>query len=85
MNRVDSSKKLVQRVLRDFCVEFLPYPYLCYTEHGIHARFYMQLYNAFPVGKRYVEYQGVRLCAVQKQYPTAGRLGKPRGSIGIFV
>ena len=44
--------KIVVEVMRDtltaFCKEFVAQPYLDYTEHGQHARFFTRLYNALP-------------------------------------
>jgi len=69
---------IVRKVIKDFCIEFLNYPYLCYTEHGLHARFYCLLYNALPSNQRYVDCEGKRICVIQKDYPTADVLDKPR-------
>lgn len=68
----------LRNVLQDFYLEFIENPYLCYTEHGQHALFYTMLYNAIPPEQRYVEWQGKRICVIQKEYPTAGNLGKPQ-------
>lgn len=71
-------KQTVRKVIEDFCIEFLDFPYLCYTEHGLHARFYCLLYDALPMNQRYIEWEGKRVCVIQKEYPTAGDLGKSR-------
>ena len=42
MDIIDS----VRSTAKEFCLEFVQNPYLCYTEHGLHARFYAMLYNA---------------------------------------
>ena len=68
----------VREVLHEFCSRFVEDPYLCYTEHGWHAFFYTLLYNALPVRERYTTWQGHKMCVVQKEYPTAGALGKPK-------
>lgn len=70
--------KLVRETILSFCREFLEFPYLCYTEHGQHARFYHQLYQAIPEEMRYLDWKGQKVCVVQKEYPTSGRLGKPQ-------
>ena len=70
--------EVIRRVAREFCLEFLKSPYLCYTEHGLHARFYAKLYHALPAEDRYTTWMGQRVCTVQKEYPTAGCLGKPK-------
>jgi hypothetical protein len=71
-------KDLIRQAIREFCVEFVREPYLCYTEHGLHALFYSQLLAAIPEDRRYADWHGHRVCVVQKEYPTAGTLGKPQ-------
>ena len=56
----------------------MEHPYLCYTEHGQHALFYTRLFNALPSEQRHTTWQGQKICVIQKEYPTAGNLGKPR-------
>jgi len=68
----------VRTVAADFCTEFVKNPYLCYTEHGLHALFYTKLHNALAPAERYTEWAGHRVCVIQKEYPTAGLLGKPK-------
>ncbi len=68
----------IRKVIQEFCFEFIENPYLCYTEHGQHALFYSLLYSALPAEQRYIEWQGKRICVIQKEYPTAGNLGKPK-------
>jgi hypothetical protein len=68
----------VRSAVREFCLEFVADPYLCYTEHGLHALFYTRLYQALPAGQRYTTWQGQKVCVVQKEYATAGNLGKPQ-------
>jgi len=63
---------------RRFCSEFLEHPYLCYTEHGLHALFFSRLLMALPEPERYATWRGERFCVVQKEYPTASPLGKPK-------
>ncbi len=74
MKQVD----VVKQTIIQFCKEFIENPYLCYTEHGQHAFFYTMLYNTFPIKQRFTTWQGVRLCIIQKEYPTAGKLGRSR-------
>ncbi|MBM4288347.1 MAG: hypothetical protein FJ135_09425 [Deltaproteobacteria bacterium] len=69
---------IVRQTIEKFCREFIANPYLCYTEHGQHARFYAMLYNAIPEDQRYVTWEGQKVCVLQKEYPTADKLGKPR-------
>jgi hypothetical protein len=69
---------LVQKTVKAFCQEFLRTPYLCYTEHGIHARFYAQILAAIPEDKRVLGFGGQTVCVVQKEYPTAHDLKKTR-------
>src|SRR6266700_4198811 len=61
-----------------FCQEFIRRPYLCYTEHGHHARCFTQLYNRLRPEDRYTWCNGQELCVLQKEYPTATNLGKSR-------
>lgn len=68
----------VKETIRKFVYEFIERPYLCYTEHGQHARFYQMLYEALDPTERYVTCMGQEVCAIQKEYPTAGNLGKPQ-------
>ncbi|MEK7396478.1 MAG: hypothetical protein AAB116_06035 [Candidatus Poribacteria bacterium] len=68
---------IVEETIRTFCLEFLTHPYLCYTEHGLHALFYTRLYNALPPQQRYTVWNNQKLCVIQKEYPTAGLLDKP--------
>jgi hypothetical protein len=75
---MDNQNDVIRKAIQDFCLEFYEHPYLCYTEHGQHALFYSMLYNALPPEQRYAEWQGKRICVIQKEYPTAGNLGKPQ-------
>jgi hypothetical protein len=69
---------VVRQAIAEFCRAFVEHPYLCYTEHGQHALFYTQLFNALPSEQRHTTWQGQKICVIQKEYPTAGNLGKPR-------
>ena len=68
----------VEETIRKFICEFIEHPYLCYTEHGQHARFYQMLYEALDPSQRYLTCMGKKVCVIQKEYPTAGNLGKPQ-------
>lgn len=70
--------EIFQQTIVHFTTEFLHNPYLCYTEHGLHALFYAQLYHALPAEQRYLTWQKQRICVLQKEYPTAHNLGKPQ-------
>jgi hypothetical protein len=70
--------EIVRQIARQFCLEFIKNPYLCYTEHGLHALFYTMLYNALPADQRYTIWHNHKVCAIQKEYPTPESLGKPR-------
>jgi hypothetical protein len=70
--------EVTRRTLLDFCKEFIARPYLCYTEHGLHALFFSRLYHALPEDSRYTACNGQELCVIQKEYPTAHNLGKSR-------
>jgi hypothetical protein len=75
---MSSQVETARHMARQFCLEFVKTPYLCYTEHGQHALFYTRLYNALPPSQRYTTWYDHKVCVVQKEYPTAGPLGKPR-------
>jgi hypothetical protein len=68
----------VKETIREFICEFIEKPYLCYTEHGQHARFYQMLFEALDPSQRYLACMGQQICAIQKEYPTASNLGKPQ-------
>jgi hypothetical protein len=72
---ISVNEKVVQTI-RKFVCEFIEDPYLCYTEHGQHARFYQMLYEALDPPQRYLTCMGQKVCAIQKEYPTAGNLDK---------
>lgn len=66
----------VRDAILNFTGEFVSNPYLSYTEHGIHALFFNRLYSAIPENSRYFTWDGQKVCALQKEYPTACDLGK---------
>jgi hypothetical protein len=70
--------EVTRRALLDFCTEFISRPYLCYTEHGMHAMFFSRLYNLLLPENRYTAFNGLELCVLQKEYPTAHNLGKSK-------
>jgi hypothetical protein len=69
-------------VLESFCLDFLANPYQAYTEHGLHALFFAQLYNALPEEERFFNWcwdnKDIRICRIQKEYPMASDSGKSR-------
>lgn len=67
---------IIETCIIDFCKEFLDNPYLCYTEHGLHARFYYGLLKALPEELSYTMFNGKKICTVQKEYRTRTDLGK---------
>lgn len=69
---------LVERVVREFCLEFLDHPYLCRTEHALHALFFERLHRALGSDEQYVSFKGRRVCVVQKEYPTAADLDRSK-------
>ena len=69
---------IVRGTIEGLCLEFAEQPYICYTEHGLHALFFSRLYNALPEDLRYFEWDGRRVCAIQKEYATADNLGKSK-------
>jgi len=70
--------KLIEESLRKFCLEFLQSPYLCYTEHGLHAMFYHKLANAIPQDQIYIKFYNQKVCIIQKEYRTFSNLGKTK-------
>jgi len=70
--------RILEQTLKQFTLEFIDEPYLCYTEHGLHARFYTSLYNALSDEQRYFNWEGKQVSVIQKEYPTATDLGKSR-------
>lgn len=70
--------EVIEQTLKEFCLDFLRNPYLCYTEHGLHALFYARLYIALPPADRYLTLDERQVCVLQKEYPTADALGKPK-------
>lgn len=80
-------ENIIEKELDIFLEMFLANPYLCYTEHGIHAFFYQHLYSALPEEYRSLnipviglgkKIEDIRMCRIQKEYPTHGTLGKGR-------
>jgi hypothetical protein len=69
---------LTRTTLINFCKEFIQSPYLCYTEHGLHALFFAQLFDLLPAEYRYAELAGQRFCTIQKEYAMAHHLGRSR-------
>jgi hypothetical protein len=72
--------ELTELELITFCKEFVAQPYLCYTEHGLHARFFTQLYNAFAAHglEREADFEGRQVGLIQKEYPTNHHFGRSR-------
>ena len=69
---------ILRQAIKDFTLEFVKEPYLCYTEHGQHARFYAQLSNALPGEEQYFLWGGKKVCVIQKEYPTTTDLDRTR-------
>ena len=69
---------IVSYVLHKFGLEFVRQPYLCYTEHGLHALLFARLFDALWEDERYTDCDGQKVCVLQKEYPTAHDLGKPK-------
>jgi len=67
---------LIRNTINEFCQEFIQNPYICYTEHGLHAFFYSLLLQAVPESQRFLFWENQKICIIQKEYPTAGKLGK---------
>jgi hypothetical protein len=76
----EMNQKALRECIEVFLMEFVEKPYLCYTEHGQHALFFDRLhqrlatsYEACTLGNQTIE-----TCLIQKEYPTADHLDKPR-------
>lgn len=74
----ENNREKVEQIIKNFCLEFIKLPYLCYTEHGLHARFFCLLYDSLKEEQRYIQCGKHKVCVVQKEYPTANALGKSR-------
>ena len=68
----------VRYILHKFCLEFVRQPYLCYTEHGLHALLFARLFDALWEEERSTHWEGRKVCVLQKEYPTAHDLDKPK-------
>ena len=73
-----STSEIIEHITSEFCRDFLRNPYLCYTEHGLHALYFTKLYNALPEDSRHVNWKGAKVCIIQKGFPTQSNLGKPQ-------
>lgn len=79
----EMNQKVLRECIEDFLREFVEKPYLCYTEHGQHALFFNRLhqrlavsYKTWTLGNQTIE--TIETCLIQKEYPTAEDLDKPR-------
>jgi hypothetical protein len=70
--------KIVEKTIEDFCFEFLARPYLCYTEHGLHALFYASLVGNIPEKERTVRVGDKDIHVVQKEYPMVDKQGRSK-------
>lgn len=70
--------EFIHQVVKQFTLDFVNNPYVCYTEHGQHALFYSMLYKVLPAKKLFTTWNNQKVCVIQKEYPTAGKLGKPQ-------
>lgn len=71
--------KVTEDTLLEFCKEFIRHPYLCYTEHGMHALLFSRLYTAFQTDELCYGWHGEhKVCLIQKEYPTHHHLGRSR-------
>ncbi len=76
MSESDKKNKL-EKIIENFCREFLDEPYLCYTEHGWHAYFYhffitrwQEYGNSITAKMPCVK----DICIIQKEFPTLSKL-----------
>jgi len=72
--------RILKQTIKQFTLEFIEEPYLCYTEHGLHARFLTKLYNDLPAKQRYFEWEEKQVSVIQKEYPTTTDLGRSKRS-----
>jgi len=70
--------RIVEKTIEGFCFEFLARPYLCYTEHGLHALFYASLVGNIPEKKRLVRVGDKDIHVVQKEYPMVDKQGRSK-------
>jgi len=68
----------IRTTIETFCIDFIKNPYLCYTEHGIHAYFYYLLYRTLKESGLFIEVDGKKMCIIQKEYCMAYSCGKPK-------
>lgn len=73
---MNANTKTLFAVGRQFYADFVAALYVGYTEHGQHAYFFALLYAALPKSSRYIQFNGHRLCVIQKEYPTATNHGR---------
>jgi hypothetical protein len=78
LRSLPSTAEVVRCALEDFLTDFLESPYLCYTEHGMHALFYHRLMNSLPNESLHIRVGGRDVCAVQKEYRMGSDVGKSR-------
>ncbi|MGG1400167.1 hypothetical protein ABE288_20445 [Bacillus salipaludis] len=69
---------IVNSSIEQFCKDFIDNPYLCYTEHGIHAYFYNILFQNLAPEQRYIDIGSHKVCVLQKEYPTNHNLDKSK-------
>ena len=78
----DKLNTIVKEELEIFLKEYIRSPYLCYTEHGVHALFFQRLYSKLPESLRnielYIAGEKIMVCRIQKEYPTKTDLGRSR-------
>jgi hypothetical protein len=69
--------RVVEETIDDFCIFFFKNPYVEYSEHGIHALFFHQLYENFNSNEipRYGHYLNEQVCLIQKEYRMSGKCG----------
>ena len=78
LRSLPKTEDVVRYALEDFCLDFLESPYMCYTEHGMHAMFYRRLMNSLPNESLYTRVGGRDVCTVQKEYRMGSDVGKSR-------
>ena len=78
MRKMTKQTETLKQCIKDFCKEYIKNPYLCYTEHGIHALFFTRLFNTLSPDQRYFPWKNFQMCTIQKEYPTAADLDKSR-------
>lgn len=75
---MEAIHKKAMDLVRRFADDFVVQPYRCYTEHGLHALFFAELFTLLAPEERYFSVRGRAVGCIQKEYPTATKLGRSK-------